>query len=73
MVPVLAVGFGDLKKRIESQESQTQLHSQKLTEMVAEADALDRKHHLVTLLKLKEYKRRQAAITHKVLQVRFLL
>jgi nuclear pore complex protein Nup54 len=69
MVPVVAIGFSDLKKRIDSQEQQTQAHVLKISEMQVEADAIERKHQLETTPKLREYKRRQAAIAHKLLQV----
>ena len=69
MVPVLAVGFQDLKKRMESQELQTNAHKAKLEEIRSSIVELERHHYLVTLSKLKEYQRRQAAVVHKVLQV----
>lgn len=69
MVPVLAIGFSDLKKRIDSQDQQTQAHLLKLSEMQTEAESIERKHQLETTPKLREYKRRQAAIAHKLLQV----
>ena len=69
MVPVIAIGFSDLKKRIDSQDQQTQAHVLKILEMQTEAEAIERKHQLETTPKLREYKRRQAAIAHKLLQV----
>ena len=69
MVPVLAIGFQDIKKRIDSQEMQTQAHKSKLNEMLLLIQDLERRHHLVTLIKVKEYKRRHTAILHKVLRL----
>ena len=69
MVPVLATGFSDLKKRIDSQDQQTKAHLLKLSEMQSEAESIEQKHQLETTPKLREYKRRQAAIAHKLLQV----
>ncbi|KAJ3300365.1 hypothetical protein HK104_001328 [Borealophlyctis nickersoniae] len=69
LVPVLAVGFGDIKKRTELQEQQCQAHERKLKELSQQLEAIQRRHYLDTLVKLEEYKRRQAAIVHKTLQL----
>ena len=73
MVPVLAVGFQDIKKRLEAQELQTTAHKLKLSEIAQDLEEMERKHHLVILMKMKEYQRRQNVIIHKVLQVSFIL
>ena len=72
MVPVLATGFEDLKRRIESQEGQTGAHKGKLSDIQEDLQALERQHHLVTSVKLQEYKRRLTAVVHKVLRVSFV-
>nr|KAJ3419979.1 hypothetical protein HK105_006268 [Polyrhizophydium stewartii] len=66
MVPVLAVGFGDLKKRMEIQEQQQRVHREKLELIASRVDALKSKHFVDTLVKIDEYKRRQRQIIHKV-------
>ncbi|KAH6584615.1 hypothetical protein BASA61_007361 [Batrachochytrium salamandrivorans] len=65
MVPVLAVGFGDLKKRMEVQERQQAVHKEKLEMIASRVDALKTKHFVDTLIKLDEYKRRQRQMVHK--------
>ncbi|TPX64484.1 hypothetical protein SpCBS45565_g05879 [Spizellomyces sp. 'palustris'] len=69
MVPVLAVGFGDIKKRIAQQDQAYQAHKSKLEEIKTQVEALQRKHYLDTLPKLEEYKRKQAVLVAKVLQL----
>ncbi|KND02834.1 uncharacterized protein SPPG_01914 [Spizellomyces punctatus DAOM BR117] len=69
MVPVLAVGFGDIKKRIAQQDQAYQAHKSKLEEIKTQVETLQRKHYLDTLPKLEEYKRKQAVLVAKVLQL----
>ncbi|KAI8921694.1 nucleoporin complex subunit 54-domain-containing protein [Entophlyctis helioformis] len=66
MVPVAAVGFGDLKKRMEVQEKHQAMQKDALEMMSARVDAIQRKHYVDTVIKLEEYKRRQRQIVHKV-------
>ncbi|EGF80032.1 hypothetical protein BATDEDRAFT_89228 [Batrachochytrium dendrobatidis JAM81] len=65
MVPVLAVGFGDLKKRMEVQEQQQAVHKEKLEMIATRVDALKTKHFVDTLVKLDEFRRRQRQMVHK--------
>eukprot|EP00842_Homolaphlyctis_polyrhiza_P005012 jgi/Hompol1/5511/HPOL_002266-RA len=67
MVPVLAVGFGDLKKRKEIQEQQQAIHKEKLQAFAARVDTINHKHYVDTQIKIQEYKRKQRQIVHKVL------
>ena len=69
MVPVLAVGFADLQKRIQIQDQQYQIHQEKLKEISQQIDTLSKAHHGITLIKLNEYKRKQRQIVHRVLQL----
>jgi nuclear pore complex protein Nup54 len=71
MVPVLAVGFQDLKKRLDSQDAHTKAHKDKLAQIQTEMEDMERKHALTTLVHLGEYKRRHLALVHKVVQVCF--
>ncbi|KAJ3080147.1 hypothetical protein HK102_003266 [Quaeritorhiza haematococci] len=69
MVPVLAVGFDDIKKRMEEQDKQNAVHKFKLEEARIQLEKIQRKHHLDTTVKLDEYKRRHAELSHRVLQL----
>ena len=69
MVPVLAVGFGDLKKRMEAQEQQIRIHKEKLELIASSVATLQSKHFVDTLARLEEYKRKQRQIVHKVYQL----
>ncbi|ORY49622.1 hypothetical protein BCR33DRAFT_713943 [Rhizoclosmatium globosum] len=67
MVPVLAIGFEDLKKRISHQDQMSEMHKAKLTELAEMLNTIERKHYLETVVKLDEYKRRHVELTHRVL------
>ncbi|KAJ3329452.1 hypothetical protein HDU76_007887 [Blyttiomyces sp. JEL0837] len=69
MVPVLAVGFEDLKKRISQQDSCTMVHRSKLEDISEQLDSIERKHHLETATKVEEFKRRHAELAHRVLKI----
>ncbi|TPX58967.1 hypothetical protein PhCBS80983_g02794 [Powellomyces hirtus] len=69
MVPVVAVGFRDIKKRVDMQEQAYEAHKAKLEEMRNKLVELQRTHFLDTSAKLEEYKRRQAALVAKVLRL----
>ncbi|KAJ3061139.1 hypothetical protein HDU98_002960 [Podochytrium sp. JEL0797] len=69
MVPVLAVGFEDLKKRIAHQDKMSELHKAKLEELANWTNTIERKHHLDTVIKLEEYKRRHVELSQRVLSM----
>ncbi|KAI8816785.1 nucleoporin complex subunit 54-domain-containing protein [Fimicolochytrium jonesii] len=69
MVPVLAIGFRDIKKRMEMQDQAYEAHKAKLEEMGGKLAELQRTHFLDTSARLEEYKRRQAALVAKVLRL----
>ncbi|KAI9098301.1 nucleoporin complex subunit 54-domain-containing protein [Phlyctochytrium arcticum] len=69
MVPVLAVGFEDIKKRLSMQEETSRAHTAKLTEIKEQLEALKRKHYLDTVAKLQDYKRRQIKLAGKTLRI----
>ncbi|KAI8835522.1 nucleoporin complex subunit 54-domain-containing protein [Chytridium lagenaria] len=64
MVPVLAVGFADIKKRIQQQDVVGEAHKAKLRELAAQLEKIERKHYLETTAKLEEYKRQHATLSH---------
>ncbi|KAK7204793.1 nucleoporin complex subunit 54-domain-containing protein, partial [Myxozyma melibiosi] len=68
-VPVLAVGFTDLQKRVSVQEQQviayrTRMHeiNQKLTELIT-------RHDLYTTVRVAEIKARHAALAHRTMSL----
>ncbi|KAI9355367.1 nucleoporin complex subunit 54-domain-containing protein [Zopfochytrium polystomum] len=69
MVPVLAVGFEDLKKRVNQQITTSQIHGTKLDELCAVLEKIEKKHYLETTSKLDEYKRRHVELSHRVLKI----
>ncbi|KAJ3114447.1 hypothetical protein HDU96_002067 [Phlyctochytrium bullatum] len=69
MVPVLAIGFADLKKRMEQQEVAGQAHKAKLLDLMKQLEKVERKHYLETSIKLEEYKRRHLELSHRVLRI----
>ncbi|KAI8612109.1 nucleoporin complex subunit 54-domain-containing protein [Chytriomyces sp. MP71] len=69
MVPVLAVGFEDLKKRVSEQDAMSDMHKAKLEELAERLNAIERKHYLETTVKLEEYKRRHVELSQRVLSM----
>ncbi|KAJ3127382.1 hypothetical protein HK101_005585, partial [Irineochytrium annulatum] len=69
MVPVLAVGFEDIKKRIAQQDEANRAHRAKLEEIDSKLDSLERKHQLETTVKLDEFRRRHTELARRVLFV----
>lgn len=69
MVPVLAVGFDDILKRMEIQSKQVDLHQEKLKETAARLTTVQRQYLLGTLVKLEEHKRRHTDLTQRLLRL----
>lgn len=68
MVPALAVGFDDVRKRMESQYRQCAIYKSRLEAMTAKLEQLQRKHTLETLTRLAEHKRRHVDLTRRTIQ-----
>ncbi|KAI8369271.1 nucleoporin complex subunit 54-domain-containing protein [Radiomyces spectabilis] len=68
MVPALAVGFEDLKKRIDAQENQSAAHKAKLTDIETKIKRLQQKEMQDTYTKLSEYKRRHMDLAQRFLK-----
>ncbi|KAG0222418.1 hypothetical protein BGW41_006009 [Actinomortierella wolfii] len=67
MIPVQAVGFEDLKKRMESQDEMSLMQKEKLQEIERRMDEL-MKHHLIqTASRVREFKRRHIQLSQRVL------
>lgn len=73
MVPALAVGFEDLKKRMESQNDMTELQRIKLNEIEAKMGEIMQFHMLQTASKVREFKRRHIQLAQRVLTVRYIV
>ncbi|KAK4512849.1 Molecular chaperone (DnaJ superfamily) [Mucor velutinosus] len=69
LVPVLAVGFDDILKRMEIQSKQLELHQEKLRETAERLAHVQRRHELGTLVKLDEHKRRHTEFTQRLLRL----
>ncbi|EPB82286.1 hypothetical protein HMPREF1544_10966 [Mucor circinelloides 1006PhL] len=69
LVPVLAVGFDDILKRMEIQSKQLELHQEKLRETAERLAQVQRRHELGTLVKLDEHKRRHTEFSQRLLRL----
>lgn len=69
LVPVLAVGFDDILKRIEIQSKQVEIHQETLKETVNRLATVQRQYDLGTLVRLEEHKRRHADLAQRLLRV----
>lgn len=67
MVPALAVGFDDLKKRMESQNDMTEMQRIKLEEIEVKMNQIMQFHMLQTANKVREFKRRHIQLAQRVL------
>lgn len=73
LVPVLAIGFDDILKRMEIQSKQLELHQEKLRETADRLASVQRQYELGTLVKLEEHKRRHTEFTQRLLRVSFTI
>ncbi|KAG0288145.1 hypothetical protein BGZ96_008044 [Linnemannia gamsii] len=67
MVPALAVGFEDLRKRMETQNDMTEMQRIKLEEIEAKMNQIMQFHMLQTANKVREFKRRHIQLAQRVL------
>ncbi|KAF9985645.1 hypothetical protein BGZ65_010287 [Modicella reniformis] len=67
MVPALAIGFEDLKKRMESQNDMTEMQRIKLDEIEVKMNEIMQFHLLQTAAKVREFKRRHIQLSQRVL------
>lgn len=72
-MPVLAVGFDDILKRMEIQSKQVELHQETLKETAERLATVQRQYVLGTLVRLEEHKRRHAHLAGRLLRVRLSL
>ncbi|KAI8082877.1 nucleoporin complex subunit 54-domain-containing protein [Halteromyces radiatus] len=69
MVPVLAVGFEDVLKRMDIQDRQSELHKEKLEEVSQRLETVRRKYELGSRARLEEHKRRHADLTQRLIRL----
>ncbi|KAI8639701.1 nucleoporin complex subunit 54-domain-containing protein [Parasitella parasitica] len=69
MVPVLAVGFDDILKRMEIQSKQLELHRAKLRETAERLASVKLQYESQTLVKLEEHKRRLTDFGQRLLRL----
>ncbi|CAO1617577.1 unnamed protein product [Parajaminaea phylloscopi] len=67
LVPVLAVGFSDLKTRVEGQESEATRQTEHLRTISERLSALEQKHNLSDGVRASAAVKRQAALHHRVM------
>ncbi|KAJ2392150.1 Nucleoporin nup57 [Coemansia sp. RSA 2611] len=68
LVPVLANGFDDLRKRVDSQSLQMQSYQERTAEISNKLGSILQKHHSETTVRLAECKRRQAELSQRLLE-----
>ncbi|EST05835.1 Nucleoporin FG repeat [Kalmanozyma brasiliensis GHG001] len=66
LYPVLALGFGDLKKRIESQEKEAARQRALLAQLSTRLAALESKHSLSNSVRAQAAQARQAQLHHRL-------
>ncbi|CAN6674301.1 hypothetical protein TRVA0_051S00672 [Trichomonascus vanleenenianus] len=68
-VPVLAVGFSDLQKRVALQENTVLSYRARMHEINSKLDELTTRHDLHTTVKIVEMKARHSNLVHKTLSL----
>ncbi|EEB07131.1 nucleoporin Nup44 [Schizosaccharomyces japonicus yFS275] len=69
VVPVLAVGFADVQKRINMQKQLVNAYRLRMHEIVKTLEGLHNKHELDTTIKLTEAKSRHVVLSERVLRL----
>ncbi|KAJ1672374.1 Nucleoporin nup57 [Coemansia sp. RSA 1694] len=73
LVPVLANGFDDLRKRVDSQSLQMQSYQERTTEISGKLCDILQKHHSETTVRLAECRRHQSELSQRLLEFMRLL
>ncbi|KAJ1727283.1 hypothetical protein LPJ61_004655 [Coemansia biformis] len=73
LVPVLANGFDDLRRRVDSQSLQMQSYQERTSEISDKLCEVLQKHHSHTTVRLAECRRRQAELSQRLLEFMKLL
>lgn len=69
LVPVLAVGFDDLQKRVDAQTRQATSHQEKLQELRKRIGVLAQRHELSNTSRLHRASAQQVQLTHRLLRL----
>ncbi|KAJ3934359.1 MAG: nucleoporin complex subunit 54-domain-containing protein [Lentinula lateritia] len=69
LVPVLAIGFDDLRGRVDAQVSQSAAHKEKLLELQQKLRTLSTNHSTLTVPRLQRYSALQTQLTHRLLRL----
>ncbi|KAI9199467.1 nucleoporin complex subunit 54-domain-containing protein [Polychytrium aggregatum] len=69
MVPVLAVGFGDIQKRIAEQENESNRHRQVLEDALRQLNKIQENHYLDITVRIADYKRKHRELAHRLLKI----
>ncbi|KAI7850968.1 nucleoporin complex subunit 54-domain-containing protein [Circinella umbellata] len=69
LVPVLAVGYGDVMKRMDIQDKAAAIHRTKLAEIGERLSTIQQKHALGTLVKIEELRRRNIDLTQRLIRM----
>ncbi|GBE83336.1 Nucleoporin nup44 [Sparassis crispa] len=69
LVPVIAIGFDDLQKRVEAQSQQATAQQERLKELQTRIAALSQRHQLSNASRLNRASMLQTQLTHRVLKL----
>ncbi len=69
LVPVVARGFDDLKKRVEQQDAVIKEHKEKLQQIQKLIASMLNKHHITTTTTIESYKRRNLELAGRTVRV----
>lgn len=69
MVPVLAIGFDDLRDRVDAQGQQSAGQKEKLLELQKKLQTLSTNHSALTVPRLQRYSALQTQLTHRLLRL----
>ena len=67
MVPVIAIGFDDLRDRVDAQNQQATEHTKKLTDLKSRLEALTTAHSISNSTRLLRASAKQTEIVHRLL------
>ncbi|KAG0164578.1 hypothetical protein DFQ28_010097 [Apophysomyces sp. BC1034] len=69
MVPTLAIGFGDVTKRMDAQGKQAEAHEAKLRELETKVKKIQQSSTVETAAKIVEYKQKHMELAQRVVKI----
>ena len=69
LVPALAIGFDDVQKRIDQQHKLSEAHANKIADLQALLEKIQKTDMVNTATRLEEYKRRHMETAQRVIKV----